>query len=161
VLVIFYLQTVSNTILVFESSVIDKRWNLEQRAVRFTPTCLLVFAVLAGRGGKYNPRIHLLRKPVSVTVRLYFQGTKWTPSVLGLPGITEPNIPLQGVTTMARRDQRRQIMTRNLCDRCLLPLISLSLLLNFGNGAAQTPQGQTATGKPPYNIVFIIVDQRT
>src|SRR5215472_14656188 len=52
-------------------------------------------------------------------------------------------------------------MTRNLRDGCLQLLISLSLLLNLGHAEAQTPQGQMATGKPPYNIVFIIVDQRT
>jgi arylsulfatase len=52
-------------------------------------------------------------------------------------------------------------MARNLRERCLQLLISLSLLLNLGHAAAQTPQGQIATGKPPYNIVFIIVDQRT
>lgn len=52
-------------------------------------------------------------------------------------------------------------MTRNLRYRCLQLLISLSLLLKLGYAAAQTPQGPMATGKPPYNIVFIIVDQRT
>jgi arylsulfatase len=31
----------------------------------------------------------------------------------------------------------------------------------IANAQAAAPQGQTATGKPPYNIVFIIVDQRT
>jgi hypothetical protein len=56
---------------------------------------------------------------------------------------------------------RRQIMERDLRDRCLKLLTSLSQGLNLGYAAAQTPQGQMATGKPPYNIVFIIVDQRT
>src|SRR5262249_22042853 len=57
------------------------------------------------------------------------------------------DIPLE-----RRRRDRRQIMTRNLRDGCLQLLISSSLLMNLGYAAAQTPQGQMATGKPPYNI---------
>src|SRR5262245_10490085 len=52
-------------------------------------------------------------------------------------------------------------MRLRLRDRCLQLLTGLSLLLNVGYVAAETPQGQIATAKPPYNIVFIIVDQRT
>jgi len=44
-------------------------------------------------------------------------------------------------------------------------LTGLSLILNLGYAAAQTPERQMARtgviGRPPYNIVFIIVDQRT
>src|SRR5215470_1015022 len=53
---------------------------------------------------------------------------------------------------------------RNLLHRCLM-LTGLSLILNLGYAAAQNPGkpngAHRATGKPPYNIVFIIVDQRT
>jgi len=48
---------------------------------------------------------------------------------------------------------------------CLQLLTGLSVLLNLGYAAAQTPESQMArtgiTGQPPYNIVFIIVDQMT
>jgi arylsulfatase len=47
--------------------------------------------------------------------------------------------------------------------RCLHLLMGLGLVLNWGHVAAQAPESQTAHtgGKPPYNIVFIIVDQMT
>src|SRR6516165_6777885 len=49
---------------------------------------------------------------------------------------------------------------RNLGYGSLQLLIGL-ILMNLGYAAAQTPQGQMATAKQPYNIVFIVVDQRT
>jgi arylsulfatase len=49
--------------------------------------------------------------------------------------------------------------------RWLQLLAGLSLMLNLGYAAAQNPENQMggmgATGKAPYNIVFIIVDQQT
>src|SRR5215470_2769860 len=73
----------------------------------------------------------------------------------------EGSLTLDRSRTMDEEGDRRQIMRNNLRHRCLQILTSMSLLLNLGYAAAQTPQGQMTTGKPPYNIVFIIVDQRT
>jgi arylsulfatase len=59
----------------------------------------------------------------------------------------------------ARNTQRKHL------HLCLQLLTGLSVLLNLGYAAAQTPDSQMArtgnTGQPPYNIVFIIVDQMT
>src|SRR5262245_7515826 len=54
----------------------------------------------------------------------------------------------------------KQIFT----DRGLRLLTVVSLITIFGNTFAHAQQGQpvgTEAGKPPYNIIFVISDQRT
>ena len=57
------------------------------------------------------------------------------------------------------------MLTTQLLRRFLQLFTGFSLLLNLGYAAAQTPESRTprtgTSGKPPYNIVFIIVDQMT
>ena len=55
-------------------------------------------------------------------------------------------------------------MKQRFLDRGLRLLAAVSLMITFGYAMAQAQQGQpvrTEAGKPPYNIVFVIVDQRT
>jgi arylsulfatase len=54
------------------------------------------------------------------------------------------------------RKEKSHLMQFHLC---LLLLTGLGLILNLGCAAAQTPSATIA--KPPYNIIFIIVDQMT
>src|SRR5262250_3354637 len=58
----------------------------------------------------------------------------------------------------------RNTMCKRL-DRCLLLLTGFYLILNLGFAAAQTSENQMkgtgTTGKPPYNVIFIIVDHMT
>jgi hypothetical protein len=55
-------------------------------------------------------------------------------------------------------------MKQRFLDRGLRLLAAVGLIMIFGHTIAQAQQGQavrTEAGKPPYNIVFVIVDQRT
>jgi hypothetical protein len=69
--------------------------------------------------------------------------------------------PLAAFLAILTTDITASNTKRNLRGRCLLLLTGLSLMLNPRHAAAEPPQPQMAGGKPPYNIVFIIVDQRT
>ena len=56
-------------------------------------------------------------------------------------------------------------MTRKFLDYGLRLLTAVSLMMIFGCAASQAQEGQPvrtdAGDKPPYNIIFLIVDQRT
>ena len=56
-------------------------------------------------------------------------------------------------------------MKRNLCGNGLRLLSGVSLMMIVGCADLRAQDGQQArtdaTSKPPYNIVFLIVDQRT
>ena len=52
---------------------------------------------------------------------------------------------------------------KQLLDHGLRLLAAVSLMITFGYAMAQAQQGQpvrTEAGKPPYNIIFVISDQR-
>jgi arylsulfatase len=55
-------------------------------------------------------------------------------------------------------------MKQDFLDHGWRLLAGVSLMMTFGNAVAQAQEGQpvrTGAGKPPYNIVFVISDQRT
>ena len=56
-------------------------------------------------------------------------------------------------------------MKRKRCDSGLRLLIGVSLIVIFGCADLKAQEGRPvrteAGGKPPYNVVFLIVDQRT
>ena len=64
----------------------------------------------------------------------------------------------------ARSHQRVTNMKQKFLDHSLRSLAVASLMTIFGNTFAQVQQGQpvgTEAVKPPYNIIFVISDQRT
>ena len=55
-------------------------------------------------------------------------------------------------------------MTRTLLDYVMRLLTGVGVMMMFGCAALKAQEGRTAGAdapKPPYNMVFVIVDQRT
>ena len=70
----------------------------------------------------------------------------------------------RGSKFYARNHQRVTNMNQKFLNHSLRLLAVLSLMTVFGYPIAQAQEGQlvgTEAGKPPYNIIFVISDQRT
>src|SRR6516165_2019789 len=87
--------------------------------------------------------------------------------VLTAPLTAEPALAQSAVVGTGQSDKKRKLR-----DRALRPLAVMSLMMTFGYAIAQaqgytpreTQEGQpvlTDAGKPAYNIIFVISDQRS